>query len=256
MRTPTRHLTISPTPLRDARARRTQRLVFLPAMILLVGGMGAFGFRSLLPHLGPISRTPAAGMAGALSESEARRRAAALCSRVAGPNAVASNATLLVVHPGHDRPSRANWQVDCQADGGAYSVRLDARTGELQAIGREPREDSPAGGEGDARATAALTAARAAAFARRYLKLVGIAPLPEAHPEVCRTQGRQCRGYACTFRSIPSRGQGAPTQPAPGGNNGLPAGDNPSGTPLIVRVDIDARDGSLDALFRQIAAPR
>jgi len=255
MRTPTRHLTISPTPLRDARALRTQRLVFLPALILLLGGAGAFGFRSLCTYLGPISRTPAAGMAGALSESEARQRAAALCSRVAGPNAVASNATLLVVHPGHDRPSRANWQVDCQADGGAYSVRLDARTGELQAIGREPREDSPAGGEGDARATAALTAARAAAFARRYLKLVGIAPLPEAHPEVCRTQGRQCRGYACTFRSIPSRGRGAPTRAASAGDDGRPAREVPAGSLSTVRVDIDARDGSFDALYRDIAVP-
>jgi hypothetical protein len=258
MRTPSRSLFSSLTPVRgEARARWTQHLVFLPALILLVGGMSAGGLRSLLlpQHPGPIPSTPVAEMAGTLSEREARQRAAALCARVAGPSAAAAEATLLVIHPGHGRPDRAEWRVVCRGEGGAsYSVRLDGRTGELLGIARAVRwgrSGRGAGaGEGDgwaaSGATLPLPAARVEALARRYLRSVGtgvaVAPLLlEARPEVRPIQDRLYQGYACTFRLTSSLGPSAPPSTV---------------QPSTVRVDIDARDGSLDALYRQPAALR
>jgi hypothetical protein len=259
MRTSTRHRANSAlAPILecgDAHTRWTQHLVIVSALTLLVGGMSAGGLSSLLLPQPPgrSNDMPAAAMAGmvdALPEREARQRATALCARVAGPSAISSEATLLVIHTGHGRPDRTEWRVDCRVDGGAsystaYSVRLDARTGEPLAIARAvPWGTVGRSGRGDGDgwpspgASVPLPASRAGALARRYLRAVGgvsvgsgvAAPLLAARPEVRRVQARLYQGYACTFHDSSSQ-------------------------PSSVRVDIDARDGSLDALYRQTTAP-
>ena len=175
--------------------------------------------------------------------------------------------------------SARQWQVDCRAGGGlaggdrvgggrTYSVRLDADTGRVLSIARDPSEDAPddnhrgitggdsgdTGDTGDIRsrrrtpsgdapgAPPPVSPDRAEALARRYLRLADIElPPPVAGaaraPAVVRLTGPLSASYAVTLRPVR-------------GARSADRADDPCARPAGVRVNVDARDGSLIGLYR------
>jgi len=232
-------------PAGNGRSRCGRRLFYFPClMLLLVGGAGAVHLRMSPPHPESFGNTSLSlRRAELLSESQARHRAQWLCARLVGPEAEAVAAQAVVNVPAFGRTPIPEWQVDCRTSDGPFFVRLEAATGQVLSIAPETLR-GPAGDGADRPAASgkhafppAVSPARAEVLARRYLKRADLALPPPglaARPELRWFAGPLNPSCSVTFRP-------------PAGHGGMRAD---WGTTLLLRVDMDARDGSLHGLYR------
>jgi hypothetical protein len=216
-------------------------------LFLIAAGMDVNALRESLPRVASFGNTaPLSSRRGKLlSESQARHRAKWLCARLVGPEAEAVAALALVNVPALGRTPIPEWQVDCRTSEGLYFVRLEAATGQLLSIAPETprgpvgdRAERPSVSGEHAVVPTALSPGRAEVLARRYLKRADLAlppPGSAARSELRWFAGPQNPSCSVTFRP-------------PAGHGGERAN---WGTTVLLRVDLDARDGSLHGLYRR-----
>jgi hypothetical protein len=224
---------------------------------------------------------------GAMSRSQARQVAGALCTRLTGEPARPTDASRQAAFSCRRKRVVREWEVVCDtADGGQYLLRLNADSGAVYAVNRlDRRADNPqAGGyaigspavgatppaappaseaEEEARlsgsvATPVLTRAEAEASARRYLALIGVSS------DGLRVVGEpDCVSGGEGGDPAADRGASAAAASAPS------ACASPSGSCLwnftfrrrvpgvgdrLLKVSVDGRDGELEHVWNPVSA--